>query len=262
MSLWPRSELRRERAEHAALTQRVNALQAAVDACKGAARWCTRMRPGHVITIAVALVALGFVLGVYSQPLKQAGADLIAALGLTRPYSEIDAAAAAYEKRDYATALSLARPLAEQGDARAQALLGLIYYRGQSVPRNDKEAVRWFRRAADQGNASAQFHLGIMSAEGHGVSQDYADAARWYRLAAKQGHPQAQYNLGLSYADGHDVPLDIVSAHMWLNLAATQFPSSDPRKRSAMTARDLVAGRMTPQQLAHAQKLAREWQPK
>jgi TPR repeat protein len=262
MSLWPRSELRRERAERAALKQRVNVLQTAVDACKGAGRWLLVMRPGFAITIAVALVALGFALGVYSRPLKQAGADLIAALGLARSVSEIDAAEAAYEKRNYATALSLSRPLAEQGDARAQALVGLIYYRGQSVTRNDKEAVQWFRRAADQRNASAQFYLGVMSADGHGVPQDYTNAANWYRLAAEQGHPQAQYNLGLSYADGEGVPPDIVSAHMWLNLAATRFPASDSRKRSAITARDLVGGRMTPQQLAQAQKLAREWQPK
>jgi TPR repeat protein len=220
------------------------------------------MRPGLAITIAIALVALGFTLGLYSGRLKQAGADLIAALGLARSVSDVDAAEAAYGQRDYATALSRARPLAEQGEARAQALLGVIYYRGQSVLRNDTEAMQWFRRAADKGNASGQFYLGVMAAEGHGVPQNHADAANWYRLAAEQGHPQAQYNLGLSYAQGEGVPRDIVRAHMWLNQAVTGFPASDPRKRSATTARDLVAGRMTPEQLAEAQKLAREWQPR
>jgi TPR repeat protein len=122
--------------------------------------------------------------------------------------------------------------------------------------------VQWFRRAADQGNASAQFYLGVMSAEGHGLPQDYAKAASWYRLAAEHGDPQAQYNLGLSYAEGEGVSLDMVSAHVWLNLAAARFLASDVRIRSATRARDLVASKMTPEQLAEAQRRAREWQAK
>jgi TPR repeat protein len=130
------------------------------------------------------------------------------------------------------------------------------------VPRDDNEALRWFRRAAEKGDASAQFYLGVMSAEGHGIPQDFANATRWYQLAANQGYPQAQFNLGLSYVDGEGVPSDLVIAHMWLNLAATRFPPADTRRRSAIAARDLVASRMTPAQLAEAQKLAGEWQPK
>ena len=165
---------------------------------------------------------------------------------------------AAYQNGDYATALELSRPLADQGDARAQSILGLIYYGGRGVPRNDNEAVRWFRHAADLGDATGNLYLGVMFADGRGVPQDYAEAAKWYRLAADLGDAQAQYNLGLAYAKGEGVSPDNVSAHMWFNLAAARFPASDLRSRdAAVRNRDLVAGNMTPEQLAEAQAGAR-----
>ena len=50
----------------------------------------------------------------------------------------------------------------EQGDASAQAFLGLMYARGWIVTRDDAEAVRWYRLAAEQGDAGAQYGLGTM----------------------------------------------------------------------------------------------------
>src|SRR5271155_306922 len=56
----------------------------------------------------------------------------------------------------YKNALSRYRPLAEQGDAKAQYELGGMYDAGHGVPQDHVEAVRWFRKAADQGFADAQ----------------------------------------------------------------------------------------------------------
>ena len=67
---------------------------------------------------------------------------------------------------------------------------------GQGVPQDYGEAVRWYRRAAEQGIARAQFNLGLMYVKGQGVPQDDGEAARWYRKAAEQGDPDAQNNLG------------------------------------------------------------------
>jgi len=92
----------------------------------------------------------------------------------------------AYRRGDYATALRLWRPLADQGNAGAQFNLGLMYANGQGVPQDYAEAIRWYRKAADRGAASAQFNLGLMYANGQGVPQDYAEAVRWYRKAADQ----------------------------------------------------------------------------
>ena len=79
---------------------------------------------------------------------------------------------------------------------------------------------------------------------------------RWYRQAAEQGIADAQYNLGRLFAKGEGVAQDYVQAHIWYSLAARQG------HQKATQLRDIVAGRMTPEQIAEAQKLAREWRPK
>jgi TPR repeat protein len=71
---------------------------------------------------------------------------------------------AAAGRGDYAAALRLWRPLADQGDAAAQYNLGLMYVDGHGVAQDDAAAVSWFRKAADQGYADAQYNLGLMYA--------------------------------------------------------------------------------------------------
>ena len=78
---------------------------------------------------------------------------------------------AAYERRDYATAIRGFRVHADQGDASAQFNLGLMYANGRGVLKDEAEAGRWYRLAADQGDASAQLNLGGMYADGRGRSQ-------------------------------------------------------------------------------------------
>ncbi len=51
---------------------------------------------------------------------------------------------------------------AKAGDAGAMFLLGLKYYDGDGVVKDDKEAVKWYRKAADLGNANAMFFLDHM----------------------------------------------------------------------------------------------------
>ena len=162
---------------------------------------------------------------------------------------------------DYAQAVKWFRLAADQGDARAQANLGIMYANGQGVPQDYVQAVKWYRLAADRGDAKAQFNLGGMCASGHGVPQDYAQAAKWFRLAADQGNAGAQYRLGHMYDLGRGVPKDAVEAHKWFNLAAGGASDADTRKRAAK-ARDAGAGKMSPAQVVEAQKRASAWQPK
>ena len=78
--------------------------------------------------------------------------------------------------------MRIIRPLAAKGEAWAQFSLADSYRNGEGVPKNDAEAVKWFRLAAAKGNAYAQSHLGVMYGNGKGVLQDYAEAVKWYRL--------------------------------------------------------------------------------
>ena len=147
------------------------------------------------------------------------------------------------------------RLAADQGDTDAQFYLGLMYADGRGVPQDHGEAVRWYRLAADQGDTGSQVNLAFMYAYGVGVRQDHGEAVRWYRLAANQGDTGSQFYLGLMYADGRGVPQDYIAAHMWVNLAAAQG-NEYMRK-----VRDGLAGRMSSQQIAAAQRAAREWRP-
>ena len=113
---------------------------------------------------------------------------------------------------------------------------------------------------AQLSEASAQFNLGYMYDEGQGVPQDHAEAVRWYRKATDQGRDDAQFNLACMYESGQGVPQDYAEAHMWLNLAASRS-SGDNQKKFA-DKRESIAEKMTSQQIAEAQRRAREWKPK
>lgn len=190
--------------------------------------------------------------------LKGALAALIMVFGFAAPAAAgpLEDADAAYSRGDYASALRIIRPLAEQDNARAQFRLGVMYGSGEGVPKSDAEQLKWFRRAAYQGDADAQYFVGAMYSFGiNGLQQDYAEAVKWFRLAADQGRANAQAVLGTMYTQGHGMPQDYVRAHMWLNLSAAQGDQDAAKKR------DNVAQHMTPAQIAEAQKLAREWMP-
>jgi TPR repeat protein len=121
-------------------------------------------------------------------------------------------------------------------------------------------ALRLYRPLAIAGNPEAQVNLGFMYDEGLGIPKDLAEAINWYRRAADQGEPQGQSNLAHMYRDGVGVAQDYVRAHQWLNLAAARFAESEKSKKAA-TDRDHVAARMTEDQIAEAQRLARHWKP-
>jgi TPR repeat protein len=122
----------------------------------------------------------------------------LAGAAVAEPYGD---GLAAYGRKDYATALRLWKPMAEQG------------------------------------NDSVQFNLGIMYDIGLGVPKDYALAVKWYRLAAEQNHGQAQTRLGIMYDTGRGVPKDEVLGYMWLNLAAASGEESGGKNRDIIAIR-------------------------
>jgi hypothetical protein len=96
-----------------------------------------------------------------------------------------------------------------------------------------------------------------MYADGHGVPQGYAEALKWYRKAADQGNAHAQLNLGKMYVNGQGVAQDYVQAYTLFNLAAEHFLASQTELFSeAVKNRDNVATKMTPTQIAEAQRRA------
>lgn len=142
----------------------------------------------------------------------------------------------------------------------AQLYLGLAYWEGKGIQRDPQQAVHWFQVPAERGDGLAQFYLGLAYSQGKGVLQDYQQALHWYRRAANQGYSSAQNNLGFMYDSGEGTPQDYVQAHKWYNLAASAATDQEDRERSVKN-RDLIERRMSPAQVAEAQRLAREWKP-
>lgn len=154
---------------------------------------------------------------------------VFALLSMSIAAGPFEDAQTAHDNADYATAIRLWRPLADQGDARAQAGLGSMYFGGHGVPRDFVEAAKWFRKAAEQRLASAEDTLALMYSAGIGVRQNSAEAAKWYRKAtesyrkaADQGDAKAQARLGQMYHDGLGVPQDYTEAVKWHTKAADQ----------------------------------------
>ena len=174
----------------------------------------------------------------------------------------------AYRNGDYATALQIFRRLAERGNATAQDALGGMYARGEGVPQDKAEALRWFKMAeeerkgliaynktdfatalrifrplADRGQVVAEYTIGLMYANGQGVPQDYAEAMKWHRKAADQGEAKAQFSVGVMYFKGLGTAANRAEAFKWYLRAANQGDPTAQFNLAAMYAKGEAVAR-------------------
>jgi TPR repeat protein len=219
---------------------------------------------------------------------------MMAALAAPADASPLDDATGAYEnaqnamvqaRRSYQKAFNQLKPLAEQGDPKAQRILGHILLKGWVDAPDQVGGIAWLTKAAgqedatarleladlggavfnsperqklvqaaaEQGDAESQFSLGMDYDAGINIAKDAKEAFKWYLLAADQGHSLAQNTIGGMYMEGRGVAADKVRAYMWLSLTdAPPFPGED------LTT---LAATMTSEQVAQAKKLANDWQP-
>lgn len=201
--------------------------------------------------------------------MKRLALTAILVVSLAAPaWAGSDEAVAAYERGDYETAYREFLSLAEQGDAIAQIYLddldGLRAYQSGDYA----TALRKWNPLAEQGHADAQFGLGFMyyfgdrrSFDPEAIPLDDAEAAKWFRLAAEQGHADAQAYLGRMYSNGEGVPQDDVQAYKWFTLVADTSDSKEFGEgvQAVLQSRNELEAKMTSDQIAEAQRLAREW---
>ena len=136
-------------------------------------------------------------------------------------------AAGASERKDFAAAIAVWRPLAEEGNAEAQTLLGAMYWSGEGVLRDHKQAAYWYLRAAEKGYARAQNDIGFMYGFGEGIP-----------------------------------PKDNVQAYKWLSLAILNYSAKNwERRDQAIKDRAALRARMTPAQIADAERQIRDFRP-
>ncbi len=149
--------------------------------------------------------------------------------------------------------------IANNGDADAQYLLGLLYFSGQNVKQNDNDAIIWFKKAAIQNNTDAQIKLCVLLEQNSqkeafnyclaAANKNHPEAAAkigyWYlkgvpgetpngikgaqylSIAAEQGHATAMYNLAQVYYNGAGIPQNTAMAYYWAGLAALTEKTDD-----------------------------------
>lgn len=102
--------------------------------------------------------------------------------------SNLIAGLAAFEANDYANAFKLLKPLADQGDAEAQCIIGNMYDLGLGLERDIIKAVEWYRKSAEQGYGLASNNLGTIFKSGReGILMDRVESNKWYQKAREQG---------------------------------------------------------------------------
>jgi hypothetical protein len=122
--------------------------------------------------------------------------------------------------RNDARALELFEKAAALGNQRAQVNVGILYFRGQGVPRDLVQARAWLEKAAASNDPYALYALGRATDETLGAAAaDPVRAADLYRRAAELGHPLAALRYGLALTEGTGVKKDLVAAHKWLMYA-------------------------------------------
>ena len=98
---------------------------------------------------------------------------------------------AAYNRGDYLPAIRLFRPLAEQGNARAQNVLGVMFRKGEGVPKNPARARMWFSFAAKRGEAGAKAELREVSRTM--TAQEISQAEAMARACEASNYRECEY---------------------------------------------------------------------
>ena len=161
----------------------------------------------------------------------------------------------AWSKGSYILAHELLRPLSAQGNAVAQYIIGLMYFRGKVVVKDHMESIKFLNLSAKQGYARAQHKLGNIYTSDLLGKPDYRKAIKWFRLASGEGYAPSQYFLATLYENGDGIKQDYVRAHMWFSLASG-------KNIIARDERDRIAGKMTLSQITNAQNMARDCEKK
>lgn len=159
-----------------------------------------------------------------------------------------DAAQAAYDHKDYRTALKLWLPRATHGEMQAQLAIGKIYLNGVGVKQNYPSAMKWLLKAADQGSPEAQDIVGEQYDRRASTTADFDEAVRWFLRSANQG-----YRPGMAHLINAR-PFDNQDTYFWLSLLAR----SDSSWKEEL---DLVLKLTPAHEKAAADKRLQEWKP-
>ncbi|MEI4981086.1 tetratricopeptide repeat protein [Aeromonas caviae] len=133
---------------------------------------------------------------------------------------ELAAANRAWRTGHFDEATRIWTPLADQGQPRAQALMGWSHEVGQGSEQDMDRAIRLYRQAAQAGDAFGQYRLGEVYLRGAGVKRDLHEAFRWMELAARNGDVPAMLKVGILHLMGVNGRVELAEAKQWLYQAS------------------------------------------
>lgn len=129
----------------------------------------------------------------------------------------------AYNIGKYQETIRLIKPLADNGNPRAQVMLGRCYENGLGVQQDMAVAAQWFQLAAEQNDPEAQLLLAYCYEVGAGVPKDPQQVMNLMTRAAEAGNAEAQFNLAINYSQGlYGAPKNEAESFRWATLSANQ----------------------------------------
>jgi len=156
---------------------------------------------------------------------------------------------------------------AAAGDLQAQFELGSRYSNGRGIPRNDREAREWLRRAAGNGHREAQRLLALNLYRGDNVGLAQEEALIWTRHLAEAGDLPGQVMLAYMYGNGEGAERNLVQSYVWYDIAvANARQAAEAGDEAAQSTLDMAieeqgktAALLMPEELARAQDIASNW---
>jgi len=188
---------------------------------------------------------------------------------LTAPaFAGFDEGKKAYDKKDWKTAITELRPLAEAGDDRAMILLANMYSDGYGVVPSHEEALKLYKRAAiEKNNPQAMDALGAAYVSALGVDQNLQTALQWFKRSAELGDQNGAFFYAAIQVQGNktrpnEIQPDFYNAYKWFRIAAAETQSKIFQYYSAQFAQGILAKKLlTFDQAAKADKEAAAWKP-
>ncbi len=156
--------------------------------------------------------------------------------------------------QDYETGAKLVCEAAKAGNANGLFNCAIVTMEGRGVAKDPARAVAMLRKAAAQDHIGAKNLLAQAYLNGTGVKEDRTKAIALFRETAEAGNPVGLFSVAQAYTLGlGGLKKDLVRAHAYFNLAAVR---GHPE---AAKAREMIEAQLAPEQVAHAQRIAREW---
>jgi hypothetical protein len=172
----------------------------------------------------------------------------------------------AYDRKDWAGAITELRPLAEAGDDRAMIIIANMYNDGLGVSQNPAEALSLYKRAAEKNNTEAMVAIAALYTSGEGVEQSLNAAAQWFLRAGSLGDQTGAFFYATILFRGNksaadDLKPDPYNSYKWFRIAAKEKQYPKYSQAAGELARRVAEKFLAAEDAAKADREAALWKP-